>query len=101
MQTLKPDLTKYSNYRKSFTFSKPVPNLVNISKEYDKLQGPHIGLATNYGKSFHDNAGDKIERPKPEDLLKTGGPSPFVTSYREGVPGHKTVNQYVLMFLDR
>ena len=95
MQTLKPDLTKYTSYRKSFTSSKPVPNQINISKEYDKLQGPHIGLDTSYGKSFHPNAGDKIERPKPEDLLKTGGPSPFVTSYREQLPGHKTVNQYV------
>lgn len=88
-------MTMSSIYRNSFNRAKPIPNIVHKSEEYSKLTGPHIGLDSNYLRNYHASNGDKIERPKPEDLLKTGGPSPFVTSYNSGFPGHRTVNQYV------
>lgn len=36
-----------------------------------------------------------MSRPKPEDLLKTGGPCPNLTSYTAEFPGHRGLNQYV------
>ena len=60
MQTLKPDLTKFTSYRQSFVPSKGIPNVVNRAKEYDKLQGPHIGLDSQYSKSYHSAQGDKL-----------------------------------------
>ena len=46
-------------------------------------------------KDYIGREGDKTERPHPEDLLKTGGPSPNLTSYSSGFPGYKGGNQYV------
>lgn len=60
-----------------------------------KLEGEHIGMNSNYEKDFKLQDGDKVERPKPEDLLKTGGPSPRLTSYNSGFPGYRGDNQYV------
>lgn len=48
-----------------------------------------------YLKDFPGNKGDDVERPHPEDLLKTGGPSPNLTSYSSGFPGYRGGNQYV------
>ena len=48
-----------------------------------------------YLKDFLNKKGDDIERPIPEDLLKTGGPSPNLTSYTSGFPGYKGDNQYI------
>lgn len=36
-----------------------------------------------------------MERPTPEDLLKTGGPCQNLTSYSSGFPGYRCGNQYV------
>ena len=45
--------------------------------------------------SFRGKKGDSLDRPKPEDLLKTGGPSPNLTSYGSNYPGYKGDNQYI------
>jgi hypothetical protein len=47
--------------------------------------------------SFIQKNGDKLERPKPDDLLKSYGPSPNLTTYKSLFPGHKGLNQYVLI----
>lgn len=44
---------------------------------------------------FTNRDGDKIERPIPEDLLKSQGPAPILTTYKSLFPGHKGPNQYV------
>ena len=46
-------------------------------------------------KSFLGKKGDDVNRPKPEDLLKTGGPSPNLSSYSSQFPGYKGDNQYI------
>ena len=46
-------------------------------------------------KDFPGNPGDDLDRPHPEDLLKTGGPAPGLTTYSSGFPGYKGSNQYV------
>lgn len=48
---------------------------------------------------FTTRDGDKIERPIPEDLLKSQGPAPILTTYKSLFPGHKGPNQYVYFFL--
>lgn len=52
-------------------------------------------MNSSYNKNFLGEKGDPNERPKPEDLLKSGGPSPQLTSYSSGFPGFKGANQYV------
>lgn len=72
-----------------------VPNKVNIAKEYDKLNGPHLQMNSTFQNDFPMKAPDDLNRPKPEDLLKTGGPCPNISSYVADYPGHKGPNQYV------
>lgn len=48
-----------------------------------------------YNKSFEGTKGDAYMRYRPEDLLKTGGPAPQLTSYNSGFPGFRGDNQYV------
>lgn len=43
-KNVKPDLTKTTIYGQSFGKKTPVCNKVNIAKEYNKLEGPHIGM---------------------------------------------------------
>ena len=52
-------------------------------------------MDSGYKKNYPGREGDKTERPRPEDLLKVGGPSPALTSYSSGFPGYKGNNQYV------
>lgn len=59
------------------------------------MKGPYLSLDSSYAKGFSPRKGDDLERPKPEDLLKTGGPSPQLSSYKADYPGHKGKNQYV------
>ena len=95
MHQVYPDLSKNSIYQKDFYRKCPIENKVNISKEYDKLQGDHLEMNSIYLKDFPGNKGDKVEKPHPEDLLKTGGPSQNLTSYSSGFPGYRCENQYV------
>lgn len=95
MHQVKPDLSKNSIYQKDFFKKCPVENKVNISKEYDRLQGPNLEINSIYLKDYAGDKGDNIERPTPEDLLKTGGPGQKLTSYSSGFPGYRCNNQYV------
>lgn len=61
--------------------------------------GPHIALSSSYKRSFDGGKGDDLHRPKPENLLKAGGPTPKLTSYNSGLPGHHGLNQYVPNFI--
>lgn len=79
----------------SYDKKQPISNNVNIAGEYDRLNGPHLDLDTNYKKYYDGRKGDPKERPHPQDLLKTGGPCQNLTSYSSGFPGHKGANQYV------
>ena len=88
-------MSKSSNYKQSYPKKSVIPNIINRSSEYQKLKGDHIGMDSLYHKAYLGGQGDQIERPKPEDLLKTGGPSPNLTSYGSGFPGYKGENQYV------
>ena len=72
-----------------------IPNEVNHDKEYDKLKGPHLDINTVYRTGFSGNAGDKIERPHPEDLLQSNGPAAQLSSYSSQFPGYRGDNQYV------
>lgn len=56
-------------------------------------------MDSSYKKSFLGNRGDPNEKPRPEDLLKTGGPSQKLTSYSNGFPGFRGSNQYVDIYL--
>lgn len=94
-KNVKPDLSKCSVYRKSYDKKNPIPNNINISKEYDRLTGPNLDIDSNYRKHYDGKKGDPNQRPKPEDLLKSGGPCNNLTSYSSGFPGYKGVNQYV------
>jgi hypothetical protein len=95
LNVIKPDLTKNTVYQKSFYEQKHIPNIVNHDKEYDKLQGPHLDLGSTYSNGFKGQNGDKLERPKPEDLLKSSGPCPQLSSYSAQFPGFKGDNQYI------
>lgn len=48
-----------------------------------------------YLEGYTGKPGDKIERPIPEDLLKSNGPCPQLSSYSANFPGYKCDNQYV------
>ncbi len=92
---IKPDLTKNTIYKRSYQKSRAVPNIVKHDKEYDRLQGPHLDMNSTYAEGLGGRKGDPLERPKPEDLLKTGGPCGNLTSYSTQFPGHHGKNQYV------
>jgi hypothetical protein len=92
---IKPDLPKATVYQKSFYSQKPVPSPVVFAQEYDRLQGPHLDMNSTYHEGFRGKNGDKLDRPHPEDLLHSNGPSPNLTSYSSQFPGHKGDNQYV------
>lgn len=92
---VKPDLTKTTLYRKSFTQQMHIPNIVNHDKEYSKLLGPHLEMSSTYREGFKDRKGDDIERPIPEDLLHSNGPCPQLSSYSSQFPGYRGDNQYV------
>jgi hypothetical protein len=95
MNVIKPDLTKNTVYQRSFIEQKAIPNIVNHDKEYDKLQGPHLDMNSTYLHGFKGNSGDKIERPRPEDLLKSNGPCPQLSTYSSQFPGFRGDNQYI------
>ena len=95
MHVIKPDLTKNTIYQRSFMPQRQIPNLVNHDKEYEKLRGPHLDLNSTYHAELRGKSGDKLERPLPEDLLKTGGPCPQLSSYSSQFPGYRGDNQYV------
>lgn len=92
---IKPDLPKGSIYKMSYDKKNPIPNNVNRAGQYDRLNGPHLDLGTNHKIDYDGKKGDNLERPHPEDLLKSGGPGQNLTSYSSGFPGYKGVNQYV------
>jgi len=46
-------------------------------------------------EGFQGKKGDKIERPRPDDLLHSNGPCPQLTTYSTQFPGHHGKNQYV------
>ena len=54
-----------------------------------------MDINSTYRNSYIGNQGDKIEKPHPEDLLKTGGPDLSLSSYRSQFPGYKGNNQYI------
>lgn len=95
MNVIKPDLTKATTYQRSFYLQKHVPNVIKNDKEYDRLQGPHLDIDSIYRQSFRGKFGDKLDRPHPEDLLHSNGPSPNISSYSSQFPGYKGDNQYV------
>lgn len=95
LNVIKPDLTKKTVYQRSFREQKTIPNIVNHDKEYDKLQGPHLDMNSTYLNGFKGHSGDKIERPKPEDLLKSSGPCPQMSTYSSQFPGFRGENQYI------
>lgn len=92
---IKPDLPKGSTYKMSYDRKTPIPNNINRASEYDRLNGPHLDLGTNNKIDYNGKQGDIPERHRPEDLLKTGGPSQNLTSYSSGFPGFKGANQYI------
>ena len=88
-------MSKASIYQKDYPKKKSIENKVYIAKEYDKMDGPHLNLNSTQGKDFTPKKNDDLNRPKPEDLLKTGGPCPNLSSYAQDYPGHHGDNQYV------
>ena len=95
LHAIAPDMSKGTVYRQSFRKRGGVPNLVVKAEDAPKNMGPHLDLSSIQKKDFSGRKGDDTSRPKPEDLLKTGGPSPHLTTYSSGFPGFKGSNQYV------
>lgn len=91
---IKPDLSKSTVYQMDYFKKNPVMNKINISREYDRLKGPNLEINSTYLKDYDGKESD-VSRPRPEDLLKTGGPCNKLTSYSSGFPGYKCDNQYV------
>jgi len=60
-----PDLSKASIYQQHYDRKTPIPNVINRASEYDKLNGPHIDMDSNYKKDYDGKRGDPNERPKP------------------------------------
>ena len=59
---------------------------------------PLLTGKSTYLDDFTEVAGDPLQRPKPDDLLKCrGGPGAELTSYKEEYPGHRGRNQHVPM----
>lgn len=52
-------------------------------------------MNSTYLKDYPDKGPGDLERPRPEDLLKSGGPCPNLTSYSSQFPGYRGDNQYV------
>lgn len=94
LHVVKPDMSKTSTYQQDFFKKKPIQNKIRIAQNYDRLQGPNLSLNSTY-QDYDGKNGDALERPCPEDLLKTGGPCNKLSSYSSGFPGYKGVNQYV------
>lgn len=88
-------MSKASTYTQEFYKKKPIQNKVRIATNYDRLKGPNLSNNSIYLKDFNGKNGDKLERPTPEDLLKTGGPCNKLSSYSSGFPGYQCGNQYV------
>lgn len=95
LHVVKPDMNKNTIYRNTYQQFKRIPNIVNHDKEYDKLKGPHLDINSTYSQGFRGKAGDQIDRPHPEDLIKSSGPCPKLSTYSSHFPGHKGQNQYV------
>jgi hypothetical protein len=88
-------LTKASIYQQHYDRKTPIPNVINRASEYDRLNGPHMDMDSNYMKDYDGKKGDPNQKFRPEDLLKTGGPCQNLTSYSSGFPGFRGPNQYV------
>ena len=58
---------------------------------------PLLSARSTYLDDFIELKGDKLERPKPEDLLKCKKGFGELTSYKQEFPGHRGKNQYVPM----
>lgn len=95
MHAIAPDLTKNSSYKRDYPKKKAIPNQVFIETGYGKLEGPNLNLSSTKANDFTPKKNDDLSRPKPEDMLKTGGPCPKQTSYTAGFPGYRGDNQYV------
>jgi hypothetical protein len=52
-------------------------------------------MNSSYLKDYDKPNGDPLSRPKPEDLLKKGGPDLKLSTYRAEFPGHHGDNQYI------
>ena len=52
-------------------------------------------MNSTYSNGFKGTIGDKLERPRPEDLLHNNGPCAQMSSYSSQFPGHRGENQYV------
>lgn len=74
-------MTKASNYTRSYPKKTPCPATVVIAEAYPKLQGPNLNLNSTFQSDYPGKKNDDLSRPRPEDLLKTGGPCPQLTSY--------------------
>lgn len=48
LHNVKPDLGKNTIYKLDFLKKKPIPNKINISHEYDRLDGPHLDMDSIY-----------------------------------------------------
>lgn len=60
-----------------------------------KNKGPHLDIDSVQRKDFSGRKGDDVYKHHPEDLLKSSGPCPMLTTYNSGFPGYKGANQYV------
>lgn len=49
----------------SYEKKQPIENKIKIAEEYDRLNGPHLDLGTNYKKYYDGKKGDPNERPHP------------------------------------
>lgn len=52
-------------------------------------------MNSTYLEGYTGRNGDELERPKPQDLLRSEGPGVELTSYGVEYPGHRGNNQYV------
>lgn len=94
LHVIKPDLSKASVYQKEYPKKKPYPN-PKITEQYNQINVHNLGNDSTYLKDYSARGGDGLSRPKPEDLLKTGGPFQNLTSYSTLFPGYRGGNQYV------
>jgi hypothetical protein len=67
LNIIKPDLKKSTIYQKNFGMKKPNEILVVKQEDVSPLKGDHLDLNSLYLKDYQHNAGDKLERPKPQD----------------------------------
>jgi hypothetical protein len=52
-------------------------------------------MHSTYLDGYTGRNGDDLERPRPQDILRTEGPATDLTSYVVEFPGHRGRNQYV------